>query len=178
VHPVWILLLSAVVAAGGPEPERPRVTGIRAVHRHGQTFVTWKDAADGEAGAGFRYSLHRSDQPITPDNLAKAELCYHGVLNNSAKLFGSAFNQKDRQNPDTPKFSLWENGKLVSKGMPTSVIKDGGQPLPMWSGLAVRTAQKEGKSYYAVVATDGTWKPLSQVEPGQSATTEMDQFPR
>jgi hypothetical protein len=26
-----------------------KVTGIQAVHRHGQTFVTWQDAAEGEA---------------------------------------------------------------------------------------------------------------------------------
>ncbi len=31
------------------------------VYRNGQTFVTWKDAAEGEAGARLRYSLYRSD---------------------------------------------------------------------------------------------------------------------
>jgi len=36
------------------------VTSIRATHRSGQTFITWKDAAVGKAGAEYRYSLYRS----------------------------------------------------------------------------------------------------------------------
>src|SRR5438552_2716800 len=78
------------------------VTNIQAVHRHGQTFVTWKDLAEGEAGANYRYSLYRSAMPITKDNLAQAELCYRGVLPFSAKLYGSAFNMKDRLDPAKP----------------------------------------------------------------------------
>lgn len=132
------------------------VTGIRAVHRHGQTFVTWKDVAEGEPGARFRYSLYRSDEPITRENLARAELCYHGVLNNSAKLYGSAFNMQDRLDP----------------AKPYAVLEEGSQPLPPWSGLAVRTVQKAGRSYYAVVVTDEKYKPVSTVVPGKSATTE------
>lgn len=132
------------------------VTGIQAVHRHGQTFVTWKDVAEGEAGAKYRYSLYRSPQPITADNLAKAELCYHGVLFNSARLFGSAFNLKDRLDPKKP----------------TATIEADGKPLPDGSGLAVHTVRKDGPAYYAVVATDDKYAPLTKVIPGKSATTE------
>lgn len=74
------MLVSVVVAEPGKVaqetaphvvlPEKVQVTGIKAVYRNGQTFVTWKDAADGAAGALLRYSLYRSDQPITPENLA------------------------------------------------------------------------------------------------------------
>lgn len=151
---IW--LMAVILAAGAESPEAVRVTGIKAVHRNGQTFVTWKDAAEGEAGAKFRYSLYRSDQPITPANLAQAELCYPGVVNNSAKQLGNAFNAKDRLDPAKPTF----------------VIEEGGTPLPMWSGLAVRTALKEGKSYYAVVATDPKYQPVGAIVPGESATTE------
>jgi hypothetical protein len=112
--------------------------------------------ADGEAGAKYRYSLYRSETSITADNLAKAELCYHGVLNHSAKLFGSAFNQKDRLDPNKP----------------TSIIEEGGKPVPLWTGLAVRTTRKNGRAYYAVVATDEKHQPLTKVVPGKSATTE------
>ena len=55
------------------------VTDIRAVHRHGQTFITWKDAAEGADGAKYRYSLYRSEHAITADNLDKAERCYYGA---------------------------------------------------------------------------------------------------
>src|SRR5437867_1552365 len=48
------------------------VTDIRAVCRHGQTFVTWQDVAAGEEGARYRYGLYRSNRPITADNLKQA----------------------------------------------------------------------------------------------------------
>ncbi len=131
------------------------VTGIRAVHRHGQTFITWHDAAEGAAGAEFRYSLYRAGQPITAANLAEAELCYRGVLNNSAKLYGAAFNRADRLDP----------------AKPYAIIEEGGAPLPSWSGLAVRTVKTAGPSWYAIVATDEKLNALSTVVPGQSATT-------
>jgi len=34
------------------------VTDVQAIHRNGQTFVTWKDVAEGEAGADYRYKLY------------------------------------------------------------------------------------------------------------------------
>lgn len=150
---VWILAALALTPASAPAAE---VTHIQVVHRHGQTFVTWKDVAEGEEGAKYRYSLYRSDQPITAQNLAQAELCYRGVLPFSAKLYGSAFNLKDRLDPTKP----------------YAVIEEGGKPLPEWSGLAVRTVRKEGKSFYAIVATDEKFNPASEVVPGKSATTE------
>jgi hypothetical protein len=149
--PLGVLLLVGTARAADPE-----VTGIKALHRDGQTFVTWTDAAEGEAGAKFRYSLYRSEKPITAENLKGAELCYHGVLNNSARLFGTAFSAKDRIDPKKP----------------TAVIEPGGKPLPMWSGLAVHTVRKPGKAFYAVVVTDEKYQPLSGVAAGKSATTE------
>ncbi|MGE3803176.1 MAG: hypothetical protein AB7K24_00730 [Gemmataceae bacterium] len=146
-----LLLLPSLIQAA-----EPQVTGIRAVHRHGQTFVTWRDVAEGEAGAAYRYILYRSDRPITAASVDKAEVCASGILNNSAKLFGSAFNAKDRADP----------------GKPYSVIEAAGKPLPAWSGLAVHTVPRAGKSYYAVVATDVAGKAATSVVPGQSATTE------
>lgn len=148
----FLLALGDVYVAGAGEVE---VTGISAMHRHGQTFVTWKDVAEGEAGATYRYSLYRSDRPITADNLDKAELCYRGVLNFSARLYGTAFNMKDR----------------LDATKPTCILEDGGKPLPPWSGLAVHTVRTSGKAWYAVVATDTTFAHKSKVVPDMSATT-------
>lgn len=134
----------------------PQVTAIRAWHQNGQTFVTWKDAAEGEEGAKFRYSLYRSDRPINDDNLAKAELCYRAVLNNSGRLFGTAFNMKDR----------------LDSTKPYAFFEEGGKPLSPWSGLAVHTVKKDGDGYYAVVVTDEKYAPLGKIVAGQSATTE------
>lgn len=147
------LCISTPIYGFATEPE---VSGIQVVHRHGQTFVTWQDVASGEVGAKYRYSLYRFDRPITADNQKQAELCGHGIPNNSARLFGTAFNRKDRLDP----------------AKPYSIIEEGGKPLPPWSGLAVHTVQKDGKAYYAVVATDETLNPLSQIVPGKSSTRD------
>jgi hypothetical protein len=151
-----LALAIALPAAAAARAGELTVTGIKAACRNGQTFVTWKDAAEGEAGAKYRYSLYRSDRPITRENLAGAELCYPGVLNNSAKVYCYAFWQKGRLDPSKP----------------TYVLEEGGAPLPMWSGLAVRTVPKDGKSYYAVMVTDEKYAPIGKIVPGQSATTE------
>lgn len=148
-----VLILAAGFQTG--RAAEPAVTGIRAVHRHGQTFITWKDTAEGEAGAKFRYSVYRSQRPITPDNFAEAELCYRGVLNNSAKLYGSAFNAADR----------------LDSTKPYSLIEEGGDPLPPWTGLAVVTSHETCQAFFAVLATDGNLVPASKVVPGHSATT-------
>jgi len=145
-----------ILCSGVARAADVKVTDVKAAHRNGQTFVTWKDAADGEAGQDFRYSIYRSDQPITQATLGDAELVLRGVFNNSAKLFGHAFWPKDRLDPKKP----------------TCIIVEGGKPLPAWSGLAVRTVEKDGRSYYAVVATDLKGAALSKVVPGESATTE------
>src|SRR5437764_12195377 len=95
----WLGLLPLAPAAPGEPLE---VTQVRAVYRHGQTFVTWKDVAEGEAGAKYRYSLYRSDRPITADNLTQAELCYRGVFNNSPRLFGPPCTMKNRSAAPQP----------------------------------------------------------------------------
>src|SRR3954451_25139899 len=110
-----VLILAMVLPGSGrPADADVAVTDVRVAYRQGQTFITWKDAAEGEAGAKYRYSLYRSDQPITAQNLAKAELCYCGVLNNSAKLYGTAFNMKDRIDPEKPYCVIEEGGKPVA----------------------------------------------------------------
>src|SRR5262249_24067802 len=74
----------------------------------------------------------------------------------SAKLYGHAFYRQDRLDPSKP----------------TALIETGGRPLPLWSGLAVYTARKDGKAYYAIVATDEKYQPITNVIAGRSATTE------
>ncbi|MEX1097007.1 MAG: prolyl oligopeptidase family serine peptidase [Planctomycetales bacterium] len=132
------------------------VTSIRAEHRHGQTFVTWKDVAEGEAGKDYRYVIRRSTGPITDANFDRAELVGRGIVNNSAARFGYAFGESKR----------------IAADVPLAIIEEGGEPLPRWSGLAVHTAVEPGKAYYAVVATDLDGNPVTKVVPRESATTE------
>ena len=153
----FLLALGLVLLAGGvaqPQSE-PNATAIRAVHRNGQTFVTWMDAAPAEAGARYRYALYRADVPITEGNLADARLVGRGILNNSARRFGEAFRPQERLDLDRPQ----------------TILEEGGAPLPLWSGVGVYTARAAGRGYYAVVTTDGNHKALSRVVPGTNATT-------
>ncbi len=148
--------LFAVIATSARAGEI-EVTGIKAVCRNGQVFVTWKDVAEGEAGAKYRYSVYRSDGPITQANVGKAEAVIRGIHNNSCKTPGMAYLQKkDRLDPAKPRLKLTADG----------------EQLPLWSGVGVHTVAKDGKGYYAVVATDLELKPLSKVVPGKSATTK------
>ena len=106
-----VVVLTVMTGVPSTQPGQPRVTGMQAVCRNGQTFVTWKDVAEGEAGSAVRYALYRSDRPITQANLGRAELCYDGVLNNSAKRFGSAFRMKDRLDPSKPTCIIEQGGR-------------------------------------------------------------------
>jgi hypothetical protein len=155
-----IVLLSLDLTADGlPQDSLAadlNVTSIRAIHRDGQTFVTWKDVVEGERGADYRYTLYHSDSPITAATMAGLKPAIDGIVNNSGKHYGYHMFQHRRLDPSLP--------------MPT--ITPGGKPLPQWSGLAVRTVEKNGIRYYAVVAHHAEGRRLGKVTPGQSATTE------
>ncbi len=144
-------------------PERCRDTdatetalpsGMEAAHRNGQTFVTWSDRQPGEAGANIRYRLYRANQPIDAINLGDAELIAGNILNNSAQLFGSAFVPAQRLDPEAP----------------MAFLEEGGEPLPLWSGLGVATTLRGGCAYYAVLATDVDGAPIEEIEAGVNAT--------
>ncbi|MHC4915841.1 MAG: prolyl oligopeptidase family serine peptidase [Planctomycetota bacterium] len=152
-----LLLCPALLSPAG----EIAVTGIKAEHRGGQTFITWKDAAGGEAAAKYRYNVYRSDGPITAANLAGAELVARSVLHNSGMMFGWA----------------WMPAERLKTDVPMRPFKEGGEPLPRWSGMTAVTVTAKRKSYYAVVATEAG-KPVSKVVPGKSATTEaLDEGP-
>ncbi len=130
-------------------------SGLAVTHHDGQSFISWPDREEGEAGASIRYRVFRSDAPIRDDAaLADAELIADGVLNHSGQLFGEAFRPEHRLDPSRP----------------MAVIEEGGEPLPAWSGLWIATARTNACAYYAVLATDRAGTPLERIEPGINAT--------
>jgi len=143
----------AVVLPCDPRPVS--ADAIHVVHHDGQTFVTWPDEGSPADGPIYRYDVYRSDVPITDATLSSAERWQKGGLYNSAALFGTAFYPEDRLDPATP----------------TTVIEEGGTPLPPWSGLAVHTATADACAYYAVIVTDAQGTPIRGVVPGVNATT-------
>ena len=152
---VCILLLTAVFVWSADL----QVTEIKAEHRNGQTFITWKDVAQGEEGGKYRYSVYRSAKPI--NSIAGLKPVMENILNNSGQMFGWAWRTKDRLKED----------------LPTALLKEGGEHLPKWSGVGVVTVDKAGKSFYAVAATENG-KVVTPIVAGQSATVKpVDEKP-
>ncbi len=63
------------VTFAGPNADRPRqVSGLKAVYRSGQVFLTWKQAELPVAFHDQTFGVYRSAEPITAANLDRAEL--------------------------------------------------------------------------------------------------------
>ena len=137
---LWAAVLLGMCDAAAGSQTAPPVTNIQAIQHDGQTFITWADAATGSAGANYRYDLYRSTSgPIS--DLNTATLVQQGIYNNSGQLIGpKPFSQATRQN----------TALLMSK------IQNGGNALPVWSGVAVYTNLTRVSAYYAVVTRDIT----------------------
>ncbi|MBW2731432.1 MAG: hypothetical protein JRH20_03510 [Deltaproteobacteria bacterium] len=132
-------------------------SGLRVVHHHGQSFVSWRDRAEGMEGETYRYQLYRSVDAITDEaDLAGAELVVSGILNHSGQLFGEAFRPLERLNPESA----------------MAMVEEGEPALELWSGLWVTTTRETGCAYYAVIATDVEGKALEAVSPGVNATVD------
>jgi hypothetical protein len=171
----------------------PQVEGVRALHRAGQTFVTWNDRADafGDKGAtwgeirdclrqsGIRYRVYRHDKPISAESVKQAQLLAEvgplsGFNANSWSL-ERLINQTVFANDDRGElmkygpFKGWsmdspEGGRLV---IPRLAIEDG-KALPPGTGLYVHSAAAKGNAYYAVtVAAEGV-ENLSQFSAANS----------
>ena len=149
-----LLMVATCVLVQPAAAAELRVTNIQVVHRNGQTFVVWKDVAEGDAGAGYRYSLYRSERPITEDNLAVLKPVIRQLVNNSGKHYGYHMFLERR----------------IDTSFPMATIEPNKKSLPPWSGLAVRTVEKDGEHYYAVVAFDAEGRRVAKIVPGQSAT--------
>ena len=119
-------------------------TNVEALHRSGQTFITWREVPDQPAG---QYRVYRHDEPITADNVDRAQRLYE-VPRDSGRLTTARYRLND----------VWTDryiGRLV--------IEDRAPPLAEGTGLLVWTlapgdfeADITGDGYYAVtVSIDG-----------------------
>ena len=141
----------------GKAPGLPQqVTGVRAVHRNGNTFITWKEIeklvetdeitvgrlgeirkalAGRDESRRVRYRILRHAEPITAVNAGRAALLAEigplSCANNDGGL-GHFGRKKDTQN--------------------RFVIEEGKGKLPWGTGLYVHTTrEKKGAFHYAVV---------------------------
>ncbi len=137
VVPFAVLVLAPAIAVSSPPPP----TTVQAVHRSGQTFVTWDEVPD----STVTYRVYRSDSPITSVSLMTSlgEVGQNTTLNVRA---------------------------LAAEGAtyPYRIVE--GVDLSLASGLFVHTPAEAGAFYYAVTSVDATGENTT-VTPGQNVTT-------
>ena len=160
----------------------PQVAGVQAVHRAGQTFITWDEIDDPvrvndiawgqfrrilgdlDKARRVRYCVYRSDKPITARTLHQASRiatvaplsCWnvHGRSVDEAIDDALANQYVLDWHQWNPFASAATDGKWgVRCRMKRLVIASGGKPLPRGTGLYVHTPGKPGRAYYAVVAS-------------------------
>lgn len=124
------------------------VSNLTAVHRAGQTFLTWTEIA----GGGVTYSVYRSTSPIT--SLSGLTPIATGLTQDSGRLLHND-----------------SAGANLTAGF---VISDGGTPLASNKGLLVWTTATSGTYYYAVTnSTSSTLSSGSNTTPSGVAETHV-----
>jgi len=156
--------------SGQAKSPAKQVTDLKALHQAGQTFLTWKEiedvvGADAPQFADFEkgvldararreviYRIYRHTKPITVRNLGEAELV--AEIPEALSCWNlKAIRNTEHPNQGTPtKHSPLRPGynNALNHIMGRYRIENGGEPLPRGIGLAVLTARKPAKQYYAV----------------------------
>lgn len=164
------------IAFRGPSGEpTPAVSGLRAVHHDGQTFLTWREHEDvlGDrptvtieameakllplrGGREVVYRVYASDRPIAAETLGRAELIAEVpfVLSlydlDSVPTIEHPYAEKG-EGP-TP---FVGGARAKRHPVPAFAIAKGEAPLPRGSGLYVRTITRRASTWYAVVTALG-----------------------
>ncbi len=139
------ILLNAPVSEAPPTEEAqpaPASTagGLEAVHRSGQTFLTWPEVND---DLSITYSVYRHTAPIDANTLNEAAL-----LAELPQGTGIYWTERGRFAPNGEDHSAY-------RSLQNYVIEDLGPELPDGTGLFVWTAQEDAEAYYAVASSDG-----------------------
>lgn len=168
-------------AAASPAADAPpAVQDLVAVHRAGQTFLTWKEVdplvttdkttwgeiKDKLAKAKYAcsYRVYGHDKPIAKDTLAAAQLvaevkplsAYNVNGRNVEYLIGEAMQKADLPGEQTPGYNgvihTWhmDHPRMDRYPVTRFVIADGAKPLPVGTGLCVHHPTAAGDRYYAV----------------------------
>lgn len=108
-----------------------QATTLTALHRSGQTFLTW---TENSSISGESYVLYRSNSPINATNIASANPI--AVVKENSSYYRT---EASRPNSVQQRF----------------VIQDGGTPLSSNTALFVNTPAEGGNFYYAVATVSG-----------------------
>jgi hypothetical protein len=201
-------MLAALLAATGTVRIAPagQITGLRAFHRAGQTFLTWDDPADTFGNApvtwgqlreslrstdgkrALRYRVYRHTEPITARNVAKARrLADVGPLsgfNVNSWSIERLINQTVFANDDRGELGVYGpfKGWTIDSPqggrlvIPRFAIEDS-KALPPGRGLHVHSAAAKEKAYYAVTSVAGGLEELSSFSAANSLERPVAEAP-
>lgn len=162
----------ATISAGrqsAVESNLAQVTGVSAVHREGQTFITWKEVTPpppAEVSLAdlrtlqrelaevrkLRYAVYRSNRPITSPATATLIAEVDPLSGWNAGHYGGEARPNDR-----PRWF---------------VIEDGGSEIVSGTGLFVHHPSEAGPAYYAVTVRGGTAENQRVTETNSSARVD------
>jgi len=168
-----------VTCAAKAKNEIPRVKGIRAWHRAGQTFITWTEVgqfADPSDDLTFRewkarrqklqaetkqvrYRIYRNAEPFSAASFAKAELV-------------DEVSPLTCWNADYYGIDPKDDAKV-----PRYVVEDRQEPVAPGTGIYAHNPKQRGKAYYAVSATVNGEEDLSTFDAGNASQVAVNEKP-
>lgn len=175
----------------------PAVSGLQAIHQSGQTFLTWKEIEDpvGKDQPSFEefesavlasrqkknlvYRIYRHDQPIRVETLGQAELVREVPEALSCWNLDAVANTEHPDQGAKTKRSTLRPGynNVLSHLMTRYRIVEGGETLSRATGLAVFTADRPGKHYYAVTASEEGRESAAGLPAGSTLTAAVEETP-
>jgi len=173
----------------------PIVKQLKAEHRDGQTFLTWREPYDvvgrdeptfeefersvleAQAKRRIFYHVYRHEQPITTTNLGRADLISEVPEALSCWNLLAIANTEHPQKDVTKRSPLREGNLRLAHIMTRYKLSDDKQALPRDTGLAVFTAKQSGKHYYAVVVSVDGREAVSELTSNQSLNNAVNEKP-
>ncbi|MFQ6131761.1 MAG: sugar-binding protein [Armatimonadota bacterium] len=195
-----------VAYEGQPQDVPPQVKGLKAFHRSGQTFITWREIEDlvGRDEAAWRelksvlddmdrqrevrYCVYRSRRPITTKTLPNAELiarvkplsCWNTNGRNIERPIDHVIAEQEVMvHGHGNPFGTAEVDGPFGLDCPIDrlVIREGAEPLPRATGLYVHTAVEKTRAYYAVVTCVDGRQNTAAFSPANSLERPVNEAP-
>ncbi len=191
---------------GQPEKVPPQASGLKAFHRSGQTFLTWKEIEDPvgsdqvkwgqlklilgdlDRERRLRYCVYRSEEPITAGTIHRAELIATVKPLSSWNVNGRNIGRPIDHviaTQDVLMTGHWNPFGSASvdgdygRDCPVDrlVIREGQAPLARQTGLYVHSTDKKGKAYYAVLTSIEGVQNTTDFSAANSLTNPIDEAP-
>ncbi|NQZ70213.1 MAG: hypothetical protein HRT89_19350, partial [Lentisphaeria bacterium] len=180
-----------VTYKGSVDKRMPLVTGVKAEHRAGQTFLTWTEIEDvvGEDAPMFQdwekailaaqkkhdlvYRVYRHDKPIDASSIGSAEMIQE--IPQALSCWNHLAIEILEFKPGSCRSPLWPGKIKIDQKMARYAIQEGAQPIARTHALAVSSAAHAGKRYYAISVAINGQEALSKIETGANCTAAIDE---